>query len=458
VTPTASSNNIGGVTLSNGTLTTTGTATVGTTLIFSNQLSVPKRLVFYSIDANSYYGVEVPISGGEIRHTGGGAADRITFGFTNSAATFTQWGQFTNSTLEMASNARILNGVGTVAAPAYTFVGDTAMGLYDPASNVLGVVTAGVERMRILSNGNVGIAESTPLATLHVTGNEIVTGFLRNALTPTQFDISGGNISNSATHTSSNFVTPTASSNNIGGVTLNNNAISTTGAIATGAAISNSVGGVTLSNTNLTLAGTITGSTANTNNVIGGVTLNNTNISNAGTITTGTGACSVGGVSLSNKIVRGVGSIVKCQVRRSLSSVSIRADANGDTVDTMDYTPAQVNQSKTIIVVFSCERLIIQPVTSGYDGMTLRLTRVGTSADAVDGPTYLYENQFAILQRGSLDAKTGQLGNTCTMITTNSDNFQQYRVTATGSTLIGNNDSFILVAPTFVVYELSTLT
>ena len=65
-------------------------------------------------------------------------------------------------------------------------------------------------------------------------------------------DISAGNISNSGTTRSSNFITATASSNVIGGVTLNNN--------------------------NISYSGTITGSTANTSNRIGGVTLSNGNL------------------------------------------------------------------------------------------------------------------------------------------------------------------------------------
>ena len=57
----------------------------------------------------------------------------------------------------IALSNRIYTGTGSVAAPAYSFRGDVSMGLYDPASNVLGIVTSGIERMRVSSNGSVGI-------------------------------------------------------------------------------------------------------------------------------------------------------------------------------------------------------------------------------------------------------------------------------------------------------------
>jgi hypothetical protein len=84
-----------------------------------------------------------------------------------------------------------------------------------------------------LQQSNVGIGTTTPSNPLDVNGttrtsNLIAGGYLRNALVATQFDISGGNISNSATTRSSNFITPTATSNNIGGVTLSNGLITPT--------------------------------------------------------------------------------------------------------------------------------------------------------------------------------------------------------------------------------------
>jgi hypothetical protein len=59
-----------------------------------------------------------------------------------------------------------------------------------------------------------------------VSANGILGRYIRNATVATLFDISGGNISNSATTRSSNFIgTTTTASNNIGGITLSNNRI-----------------------------------------------------------------------------------------------------------------------------------------------------------------------------------------------------------------------------------------
>jgi hypothetical protein len=70
----------------------------------------------------------------------------------------------------ISNTNRIINQAGTVTAPSYTFINDLSLGLFDPATNVLGITTAGVERMRIGNTGNVGIGTNAPRGLLDVSG------------------------------------------------------------------------------------------------------------------------------------------------------------------------------------------------------------------------------------------------------------------------------------------------
>jgi hypothetical protein len=109
---------------------------------------------------------------------------------------------FANGTLNYPQ-ARIVSEMTSASAGGFT-----ANLLFQ--TNGEGVSLA--ERMRIHTNGNIGIRTSTPAYALDISGttqtsNALVTGYLRNALTPTQFDISGGNISNSGSITANRVFT-----------------------------------------------------------------------------------------------------------------------------------------------------------------------------------------------------------------------------------------------------------
>ncbi|GIU68253.1 MAG: hypothetical protein KatS3mg001_103 [Candidatus Pacearchaeota archaeon] len=65
---------------------------------------------------------------------------------------------------------------GTAAAPAFSFSADTDNGMFIPTTNQLAFSTAGLERVRIDSSGNVGIATTTPQQKLHVNGSAVFNG------------------------------------------------------------------------------------------------------------------------------------------------------------------------------------------------------------------------------------------------------------------------------------------
>jgi len=81
----------------------------------------------------------------------------------------------------------------SVAAPSFSWTGDSNVGIYRPATDTLGIVTTGKERMRVDANGNVGIGTTAPGYKVQVMGGvNIQDNFipLENIVT-----ISGGPIS-----------------------------------------------------------------------------------------------------------------------------------------------------------------------------------------------------------------------------------------------------------------------
>jgi hypothetical protein len=59
-------------------------------------------------------------------------------------------------------------GLGTVGAPSITFTGDTNTGWWSPAADTLAASTAGAERMRIDSSGNIGVGTLNPTSKLYI--------------------------------------------------------------------------------------------------------------------------------------------------------------------------------------------------------------------------------------------------------------------------------------------------
>ncbi len=315
-TPTASSNRIGGVTLSNNNISYSGTIT-GSTANTSNSIggvTLSNNNISYSgtitgSTANTSNQIGGVILSNTIVRTGDGSVSTPSHSFSSDTSLglyrlgSNQLG-FTSAGLARMTICGDLVGIGTTAPQAtldvsavgstiritdlrtsgtpslefvrgttQTFGGDAntdwrirnvggdltftraestaganlngqlvAM-TYDGRLDVSGVgmTVAGYLRSAVtplqfdISGGNISNSAT------HTTANLLASGYLRNALTPSQFDISGGNISNSATHTTSNLIASgylrnalTPSQFDISGGNISNSATHTTSNLITG--------------------------------------------------------------------------------------------------------------------------------------------------------------------------------------------------------------------------------
>jgi len=159
-------------------------------LYFKNAAGVVKLLASNSGSAGSVTSVDVSggttgltTSGGPITSSGtitlAGTLNVANGGTGVTTSTGTGSVVLSNSptlvtpTLGAASATSIANGLGAVGTPSYTFTGDTNTGMWSPAADTLAFSTAGSERVRVTSTGDVGIGTNSPASVLHASSGAV---------------------------------------------------------------------------------------------------------------------------------------------------------------------------------------------------------------------------------------------------------------------------------------------
>jgi hypothetical protein len=113
---------------------------------------------------------------------------KVSVGSTTSTnATFQSFGNALFSTSTSPTSAayiRFNTTYSTASTPDYTFFSDSTTGIFHPSSgNILGFTTGGTERMRIASNGDVGIGTTSPSDLLHLYSTSSNLGLLVDGTT-----------------------------------------------------------------------------------------------------------------------------------------------------------------------------------------------------------------------------------------------------------------------------------
>lgn len=103
----------------------------------------------------------------------------LGIGTTNPQTTLDVSGNISSSGIIGAGTQFYASQGDTETVPGYSWNGDTNTGIYRPAADTISVVTNGVARMTVLSDGNVGIGTTIPTQKLYVNGNATISGWIK---------------------------------------------------------------------------------------------------------------------------------------------------------------------------------------------------------------------------------------------------------------------------------------
>ena len=97
--------------------------------------------------------------------------EKLYFENTGGTVTLLASSAAAGGTFTTVTATTVVNGLGAVGTPSYTFTGDLNTGMWSPAADTVAVSTAGAERLRVTSAGLVGIGNTAPNTTLDVSGS-----------------------------------------------------------------------------------------------------------------------------------------------------------------------------------------------------------------------------------------------------------------------------------------------
>ncbi|MBI2017782.1 MerR family DNA-binding transcriptional regulator [Candidatus Daviesbacteria bacterium] len=171
-----------------GTLGITGATTLSSTLTVSGDTTIDTNTLFVD-SSNNRVGIGTTSPDTQLQINSGAnglfvtSAGNLGLGATTSSNKLDVWGNTRiTGTLTVdgstTSTSSLLLPDGSASSPALAFINDTDTGIYRPGDNLLSFATGGADRLRIDSNGNVGIGTTLPDYNLRVNGTGYFSDFV----------------------------------------------------------------------------------------------------------------------------------------------------------------------------------------------------------------------------------------------------------------------------------------